>query len=293
MARDLVNVLRSPPERAERFLSRLFEKVPSVLTIYDGLRVIARAMHRLSPLAIQRWMERLEADSWSGREQAFGELLVLFATRKDATPWARQQLASATSDFEASPSRRSRIVGIALAAAAIWNEPDRRQAATDLLGTVIPFASGAVAKAVMRIFRSQALQWDAATQRMLKALRDSPQVMVDGGPWKLVEQLRDLLPIGAPLVAEMVTALVGHRTPGQPATVIGPADVLIEISMILQRLGDPLQPNDPLRAQGLALFEQLLDSDVHEAHQALETLDRRGSGSPPRPRQLPRRKHWS
>jgi glycosyltransferase involved in cell wall biosynthesis len=290
MALHLEHVLRSPPERAERFFSRLFERVPSVLTTHAGLRVIARAMHHLPLPSIQCWMEGLAAGSWSGREQAFGELLVLFATRRDATPWARERLEHAVADFEAAPSPDSRsMLGIARAVAEIWNEPDRRPAATDLLARIIPHATGAVAKAVMRIFTVRALAWDAATRRVLEALRASPQTMVDGGPWHLVEELRDVLPTGAELVADVVTALMGHYR-ADAAVAIWEADVLIEIAMTLQRLGDPMNSDDPLRAKGLALFEQLLGSDVYEAQQALDTLDRKRPAPVPRSRTPPRRK---
>src|SRR6185503_16322907 len=126
-----------------------------------------------------RWLDGLEAGDWARRHQAFGELLVLFATRREAPTWARERLESELKHFEESHSDGTDImVGIAFAASNLWREPNRRSAVTDILDRVIRNASGPVATACMDAFRgTHTLLNDTDTQRLLSALTAQPAVV--------------------------------------------------------------------------------------------------------------------
>lgn len=273
MAWDLTHVLRAAPARAERFFSTLFARYPSVLHTAVGLRLVAQAMHTLPLTAVQRWMEDLRAGSWVRREQAFGELLALLATRHDATSWALDSAERALAQWQAasgsSAAEDRLILGLTIGVAELWDEPTRRGRASDLLLRLVPRASGAVAEAAMRAFSSTApLLWDAATRQLLCALAGAPAVMLRGWYENLVGQLDQHLPADAALIKDVVTALVAELTRTSQYVLPDVGAALSRIALSLQR-----QP-PPLREAGLELFEQLLDLGVSEARDLLKELDR-------------------
>ncbi|MBK7539685.1 MAG: hypothetical protein IPI49_30915 [Myxococcales bacterium] len=273
MGWKLEHVLRAAPARAERFFSNLFARYPSVIHSSFGLRLLAQAMHTLPLTAVQRWMEDLGAGSWVRREQAFGELLALLATRHDATPWALESVERALAQWQAvsgsSAAEDRLILGLTIGVAELWDEPTRRERASELLLRLVPRASGAVAEAAMRAFSSTApLLWDAATRQLLCALAGAPAVMLRGWYENLVGQLDQHLPADAALIKDVVTALVAELTRTSQYVLPDVGAALSRIALSLQR-----QP-PPLREAGLELFEQLLDLGVSEARDLLKELDR-------------------
>jgi glycosyltransferase involved in cell wall biosynthesis len=291
MRRFLGDVLFAPAQRVEPFLDRLFEKYPGVREAHDGLVIIARAMHRMPGDTITRWLEALEAGSWIRRHQAYGELLVLFATRRDAPSWTRERLERELKHYEASRSDRTGIIaGVAFAASNLWKEPERRSAVTDIFVRVIKNASGTVAKACMDAFRGErALLNDTDTQRVLSAMTAQPAVVASGRGFSFFEDLQDLLPGAATQVTDLLLALVAHIKGQSDRTfLMSRGSVLVDTAMTLQRL------RSPTRERGLDLFEQLLSVGVYEAREVLSELDpaeRSGPLRPPRRTRTPRRRH--
>ena len=121
----------------------------------------------------------------------------------------------------------------------------------------------------MGAFRAiKALQWDAATQSLLVALLDHPQVLAaDRGPW-LIDRLRELLPSGADLIADVTLALVSELgRSGRRGHLLSYGPELADVSLTLQRL-DPAT-----RSKGLDLFELLLEQDAYGIHDVLAELN--------------------
>jgi nucleoside phosphorylase len=270
MSLYLGNVLHAPKERAERFLDRLFARFPSVREVHDGLVIIAYAMHRMPVETITRWLEDVEKGTWEQRHQAFGELLVLFASRRDAPSWTHERLEHELTRFETSRSDPTGIVvGIAFAVANLWTRPERRTAVTEILVRVIRAASGTVAEAVMDAFRNQrALLNDEETRRVLPALTSAPAVVTSGRGLSFLDDLQHLLPASAAEIAELLIALASHlETQADRSYLMSHGSELVDLAMTLQRLGPPI------RERGLDLFEQLLAMRVYETYEVLAELD--------------------
>lgn len=266
---DLSHVLLSKPERAERFLSELFTGYPIILRTSCGLQLIARAMSHLPLAAIQRWMEEIAGGEWERREQAFGELLALMATRSDATPWALQRLQHAMRGWTVTSDQQSwQILGVAHVAAALWHEPARRESTTALLVLLMTHGSGPVAEAAMRTFAIEELVWDEHTNRLLAALSRSPKVLSCNGYRSLFEELPKYVVTDPRLVADLATTLVDELACTGHPVVPDVGNALSDISLTLQRLDGEHRP------RGLTLFEKLLDLDVEAAREALFALDR-------------------
>jgi hypothetical protein len=283
LTRNLESVLFGPPARAEAFLNRLFEQFPSVRDSQGGVILIARSMNKLPLSTVERWMQDVHAGTWSRRDQAFGELLVLLATRPNATSKSRERLETELRALESEQPATDVSLGLAHAAARVWSYPEHRDAATEILIRLILRAEGPVAEAVMRAFvPDEALLWDEASRRLLQALQATPNVALAGkGPY-FVEQIRQLLPGEAELVADVALAITNEaaKQPGS-GYFLTHGEELVDIAMTLQRLGSPA------REKGLDLFETLLEQRAYGAHEVLTTLD---SGVPANEVERPRRR---
>lgn len=269
LSRHLEYVLLGSTDRADAILTRLFRQFPRVRDSQGGLAIVARAVHRLPEATIARWMADIEGGPWARREQAVGELLGLLVSRPTPPSWAEARVGAELTAFAEREGSRELVLGLTYAAAHVWGIPERRSAANRILVRILPGATGPIAPAVMGAFRAvNGLQWDAATQSLLVALRDNPQVLAaDRGPW-LIDRLRELLPSGADLIADVTLALVSELgKSGRRGHLLSYGPELTDVSLTLQRLGPAT------RSKGLDLFELLLEQDAYGIHDVLAELD--------------------
>lgn len=263
-------VLWADVERAQAFLTRLFTRFPRVRDSREGLTIIARAIHHLPDGTISQWVSDLESGSWSRRHQAVGELLGLLAMRHTVPSWANARVEAELTAFGSGQECTDGVVlGLTHAAANLWDIPERRSYANAILLRVVPQASGPVAAAVFAAFRtSKQLIWDEATKSLLAALRDNPNALAaDHGPW-LVDSLREVLPSGADLIADVMLAMVSvFAKTEQLGHFFSEGPELVDIALTLQRLGGTT------RKKGLDLFEMLLEYDVYGVRAMLTELD--------------------
>jgi hypothetical protein len=268
LARSLEAVLVVEPTRAEAFLDGVFSRYPVVRDSRDGLAIIAHAMHRLPIDTVQRWMTELESGNWVRRSQAYGELLVLLATRKSATEESRNRLERELTAYATDPVHTGIALGIAHSAARLWSVPERRLAVTDILVRLIPSAQGPIAEAVMHGFQhDDAVIWDDATRTLLKALLAAPAVLLAEKGVSFVERLQELLPAGADLVADITLALAGSAAQERGDYLLSHGSELVDLATTLQRLGSPV------REKGLDLFETLLEHQAYGAKALLAEID--------------------
>jgi hypothetical protein len=282
LSMQLHNVLFAEPMRAERFLDSLFARFPTVRDSRRGITIIARAMSRLPPATVLRWIADVEAGKWHRKEQAAGELLGWFATRSDAPSSVRERLAHESAHGSESVRR-----GIAYSAAHMWHYMERRKSATSILVQLIPSAVDSVAEALMSTFRREAPVLDDSTREVIVALGEHPNVIVTGKGFGFMEVLRDLLPSAADIVASTALSVVKFTATQQDRTyTLSQSSELIDIAMTLQRLGPRY------RERGLDLFEFLLAQNAYGARDVLDELDPTSRRSVHGPRSVPRRPRW-
>jgi glycosyltransferase involved in cell wall biosynthesis/SpoVK/Ycf46/Vps4 family AAA+-type ATPase len=273
--------------RVETFFDRLFTQFPRVRDSRQGLILVARAIHHLSVETIERWVRDIEGGDWSRRFQGVGELLGLLVTRSAVPGWASSRVERELAALAAGTERtKGLVVGLTHAVAHLWELPERRARANDILVRVIPYAEGAVASAVLAVFRSSTKRvfWDEAATKLLTVLRDNPRVLgTDHGPW-IIDRLREALPTRAELVADVTTAMVSELAKTETRGLLfsyGPE--LVDIALTLQRVGEAT------RVKGMDLFEQLLDLNAYGIRDVLAELDGAGDRSTRRARTVRRR----
>lgn len=143
----------------------------------------------------------------------------------------------------------------------------------------------AIAEAILSTFRLEPPLLDQATRRLLHALSEHPFIIASGKPFGFVETLRDLLPVGADVVAPAALGLAKfYATQPDQSYALSLSEELIDIAMTLQRLGPRY------REQGLDLFELLLAQNTFGARGVLAELDPPGRRGPLRTRRwIPKR----
>jgi hypothetical protein len=179
------------------------------------------------------------------------------------------------------PSREWVLAGIAFAAANLWDEPECRTRATELLRRLLPLLSDVAVYAAMSVFRTrQELPIDDATLALLRQVAAHPEALVRADLDEMFfDHLLDAFIVDPELVCRISEEAVRRRG-GEIGSVqhklFMAGSALIDISLRLQRSGGEY------RRRGMELFEALLDLGVSEAVNVARSNDHRlaqGGGS--------------
>jgi hypothetical protein len=273
-ARDLQHLQLCDHRRAGGFLARLFERFPGVRDSVHGAALLTHVWRFLPPALTHCFLREMRDGTWASGPQAYGELLALrtlvFPEDGDASRDLERLLNPAT---EAS-DRISRIrLGLAFAAAHLWENSQHHDRATEMLTRLVPLANEPISHAVMHAFTvAGVLSVDPATISLLRTLVAHSQVLRETSDGLLAERLQDVLSTEPDLVCDLALELVRLRA--DDLTNFGSGfsantSHLTNIALTLQRLGGSF------RSRGLDLFERLLDLGVHDAQATLNELDER------------------
>jgi len=219
------------------------------------------------PELYQRWLTDLSRSPRPRSRQAFGELLFLYHCRQQ-TQWGNDQLSKALgADDDAT------IRGTAFGAARTWTEPHCRKRATDVLCAAATRSTKDFTQIVESAFfliEDEPFPIDAETHRVIRIVCDNPPMLRAAGP-QMLEALAPVAGTQPDVVLAASRALLAvivedvQQLAGPLATT---AASLTSIAITLHR-------QNTYRAQGLALFESLLELGIGEAAAALELLDRK------------------
>lgn len=262
-------VSRASDGRGFEFVTRLFEKFPSLLASGAGVRLIGITSQWIPERQVQLWLDGVRGTGWARANQAYGELVGLIATREDAPEWASDAMRSILAADADAETRR----GLVVVAARLWEDPVRRIRATDALVAACAFADerGAYDQ-IMRVFDvSESIAWDASTKAIVRALLDNQRVL-SGHSFKFADQLEPLLVVDPSQIVPLLAAYVAQQTnPGgdQSRDLFSSGPKLVELALTVQRLGDDY------KSTGLDLFGQLLDVGCYGSADALKEIDAR------------------
>jgi hypothetical protein len=272
---------------AREFLCRLFKRFPGVLTCQPGALLLGRVAQLLTDDDRQQAYESVRKWGAERGPQAFGELICLRHLLNPEDVWARERVAAALTE-SIEPGHEWISVGVALAAANLWQEPSCRIPAAELLRQLIPRVSERISYAVMTVFQTRdELALDDPTLSLLRQVEAHPEILVRSRVDEaFFDHLLDALVIDVELVCRISEEAVRRRGAELQDFQDGfymASSALIDISLRLQRSGGDY------RRRGMELFEALLDLGVAEAVSLTRSNDLRlvPGGRPVRP---PRRK---
>jgi nucleoside phosphorylase len=279
----LVYLRPTSPDDLIAFLVTLFGRYPNLSKTREAAYLLAHAQWTIPEFVhsiLLAW--RTSEEPWV--QQAFGELVALIAVVQPRLDWAGALLKAVV---EINDFSRARI-GAAYSAVNLWNESDKRTAASDLLKALVPRADKRAWSAIFDLFRLvDQVTPDRDWTSLLEIMADHIQEAEGLSSSFVIERLQTLLPHQALLVARIAKGLVanwrdelGDVRTGTAA--IGPE--LVDLAITLHRLG-PLT-----RDIGTSLFEDLLEINAYSARQTLAEIDNRfDEVRRPARRRLPRR----
>ena len=277
-------------DRGIAAIRKLFAKGEDIRLSKEGCRLIAMVCDLLPVDFVQDVLENLRASERFAHQQAFGELLTLIALRHKSHDWAvpllEQRLEGITTE---AATNESIAVGIAFAAARLWDEPLTRTDARRILCRLIPYATTKVATAIGTVFwAADNFPADSDTDSLLETLSEHPHVLVGQAASELIEHLAALLPQCRKNVAKVCSAIIanlGHELGSISHRLFLSGPQLVNIAMTLQRFDDT-------RTEGLSLLENLLRLGLDDAFMILHDIDIRPAPvrrQEPRPRRRRRK----
>lgn len=268
----------------EAFLDTLFESVPGLVGSRLTAQFLAQARARHPALVDRHLDDWRDAQTRSAR-QAYGEIVALTALLNPEIGWGASRLDEILNNANGGDAR----TGVALSAAQVFAEGDRRIEASATLVRLLQTGEPGVWLAVFDIFRIvDALTPDEGTIALLQAIADRLDHAPSIDATFVVERLAGLLPHHGVLVGTIAQRLAEKwrdelgdvRTATSAAT-----SELVDLAITLHRLGPET------REIGMTLVEQLIATNAYEARQMLDEIDSRfrDSRQPTRRPRLQRR----
>ena len=277
-------------ERGVDIVAALFEKYPAVLSSAQGAILIANISNYVKSDLLQKWMMELLRSPWTKGKQAFGELLALLAARdeeKDA--WAKAVIDDFLKPEMCHGVAESVAAGIGFTAGQLWEEPEARAWAGQVLAQLVPLSTDRIAQAITTVFwASDDFPADSITEALLQEIAAHPNVLVGRSIVDLVPHLASLLPHCRSTILSVCLALLSRdneKANEKLSQLYSTGPDLVNIAMTLQRFEDT-------RGHGLDLFETLMRLGLDEAYKCLNEIDLRPVSSKrrgPRPRRRRRR----
>ena len=270
-------------DELEEFLTLLFKRYPDLLETREAAYLFAYAQWKI-PDFVHSMVAQWRVSERPLVQQAYGELVAFIAIVQPQLVWPGGLLQELV---ESDSFARSRV-GAAYSAVNLWNEINRRTAASNLLQVLIPRADKRMWVAIFDLFRIvEEVTPERDWASLLKVLAEHIHQAGGLSSTFIVEKLQTLLPHEALLVAEIARGLVSNWRDelGDVRTGIAvSAPELVDLAITLHRLGPET------RDIGTSLFEDLLQISAYSARQTLDEIDNRfNEVQRPVRRRLPRR----
>lgn len=217
---------------------------------------------------IHKWLNFYRNGEWKAGYQAFGEMLMWHLFHNPSDTWAQEAFTDSIKNPDGIDVKR----GIAFAAAYNWGHPICQELCTSALVSLSIYDDKDLCKAIAIVFSgSEALYLNDNMQSIIEAVLLNDQLIM-ASAINLIEGIEEATDTNPELVFKICDRFldVGSEEIKSIATQYGHlADPLVKIAITLHRM------SSPHRESGLMLFEKLSESNIQQARQALDELDRR------------------
>ena len=264
---NMPHLFNGDKSTATTLFDQLFIRHPRVRDNWEGVLAVAHVLRLVTNFEIARnWLVKIRDSEWTLGRQAFGELLMLWRCYHKDDEWGKEQIEQNLDNTNATDVWR----GIAFTASHTWHWASCQDTCADALvrlaATTDEITQGAIAKVFrygeplplnrsMKNIIEAILPHDAVLIKSAQALIEGIETNTTAEPDLVYRICKRVLDSGVQQISSMATSLSMLAEP------------LVRISMTLHRM-------EEYRSLGLELFEQLIESDINEARQALDLLDR-------------------
>ena len=249
----------------DRVITRFPQSLESTVTV----RTISRILPLVNNLGIiNKWLNFYRNGVWVLGQQSYGEMLMWYFCHHPDVTWAKQEIQNALND----PNLIGVHRGIAFAAANNWSSSVCQDQCTSALLDLAGSNDQVVHQAISIVFRGiETIQINTHMRTIIESIILNDKLLMEsainlieglesatsGEPELVFKVCSRFLDIGAEDIKNMATRYAYLAEP------------LVSIALTLHRM------SSPHREMGLILFEKLSESNIQEARQALDNLDRR------------------
>lgn len=257
-------------DRGIDVIAKLFERFPQLGLQREGVILVAMIADLLPKAFLEKFLDNLRSSTHAIPRQAYGELLAVIALRYPSHEWVAKRIEEELSEISSGHTEESIAVGIAFAAANLWDDDtETRLKCARILAAIVPATTKRIGAAIGTVFwAKQDFAVDESTDILLRALAANSHKMKLIPVWELVEHLVPLVVHKRQLILEVSRAIV--HSGRQEGELFEGGPNLVKIAMTLQRFDDT-------RSGGLSLFEDLLRLGLDDAFRILEDIDLRPS----------------
>jgi len=217
---------------------------------------------------IRKWLTLLRDSAGDFAQQAFGELLMLLLFRKPQDKWAKKQIEAYLKKKQDKSVHR----GLAFAASYNWNSLPYQDICTEVIIRLSNSDDVGVQHAISQVFiYGEKVALNDNMKKIIEAILPQDQVLLKSAD-RLVEGVMDQTAVEPEIIGRICCrVLEAGETEIQniSSRLAFTAEAIVSIALTLHR-----KPA-PYRAIGLELFERLIDSNIPQARQALDILDRK------------------
>lgn len=283
LANDLRWLVNCDHTRAASILDKVFTRFPKARESVEGVVLLAHLWRLVPEDKLRAYLSEYRKSEWKLGSQAYGELLCLGALRPRGHEWASAQL-----EQDLSAPLESILTGVAFTTTRLWDQPDTRGKANELLVQLAKSDNSTVCEATTELFfLVDELPADTHTSTLLKTVLENTCLLQTRHVAYIIERIADFLPREPELVFQIAKQVIksrGDEIRSIQYALAAAAGAFVNIALTLQRLGGDY------RAKGLELFEQLMELGVNDAQSAIYELDKRPLSAPRSPRRRRRRR---
>lgn len=256
-------------EKATIFFDHVITNFKDVIESRLGALEIGRILQLVpKQKTIERWLSLLRDSTSDFGKQAFGELLMFRILQKTEDSWAKNQLEAVLENKLAIGIHR----GLAFAASYNWNSLPHQDLCTKVLAELSRSDDGVVQEAISQVFRyGEEVLLNKNMKNIVEAILPHDQVLLKSAD-RLIEGVMDQTATEPEIIGHICNRVLEAgkaEIQNIGSRLAFTAEAIVSIALTLHR-----KP-PPHRAIGLELFERLIDSNISQARQALDMLDRK------------------
>jgi hypothetical protein len=256
--------------KATKYYDQVINSISDVIESKIGITEYAEIIHMVPDKKIVReWILLIGNKDSEFRKQAFGEILFFYNLINPDDEWGMNQLDLILQN-QNKYYREQR--GVAFAASRHWHYTKHQSICTKTIITLSSTNDQITQEAISSLFLyGENVLLNKDMKRIISAILPNDGIIIKSAE-RLIEGVIDNTAIEPDLIGYICSRIikVGKdeiKNPGSRYSMV--AEPIVSIALTLHRM------QLPYRKIGLNLFEELIESDIPHARQALDILDRK------------------
>lgn len=254
-------------EKATDIYDKIFINFPDICKSEEWVLQVARSLRFVSNIdTARKWLIGIKNRGWYRSSQAFGELILLWNCFYPSDDWGKKELEACLNNRKEEDFSR----GIAFSASHLWSYSKYQRICSDVLQRLANTDDEVTQKAIASVCQyGEPLPLNESMKSIICVILQNNALLLKAAENMIegIEPQTAIEPDLAYRVCKKVLEVGYEQINNMGSHFALLAEPLVRIALTLHRMDD-------YRDQGLKLFEQLMESNIGAARQALFLLDR-------------------